>query len=281
MQRTLSESNGWPAAEVLRAIFYPLGCFMDSPETLPRRPEHSVVVLHEAFGVMAVHKPAGLATQAVAGIDSMEARVRQLLQARGQGAYLGIPHRLDRCVSGVMLFATTRRAARKLSRQFERRQIRKRYLALVEPPGAGLLPKPGEIWVDLLAKLPDEPRGWVTSAESPAAKEARTQVAAVGRRDAAVALQLEPLTGRMHQLRIQAACRGMPIVGDRLYGSRRQLEGESEAASSDPRRDEIALAAISIEFTDPGEPNEPGSQVRRRVEVWPWWAEAQDASQPA
>ena len=55
--------------------------------------------------MLAVHKPAGLATQAVVGIDSMEARVRAMLMDRGDGDYLGVPHRLDRCVSGVMLFA--------------------------------------------------------------------------------------------------------------------------------------------------------------------------------
>jgi 23S rRNA pseudouridine1911/1915/1917 synthase len=242
-----------------------------SEQPFPAMETH-VLVLHEACGVVAIQKPAGLATQAVAGIDSMELRVRRMLKARGEGEYLGIPHRLDRCVSGVMLFATTRRAARKLSRQFERRQIRKRYLALVEPPGSGILPKPGEVWVDLVAKLADEPRGWIASAGNPAAKEARTQVAAVGRHQAAVTLQLEPLTGRMHQLRIQAACRGMPIVGDRLYGSTRPLTGS--VFVDDPRQEEIALAAISIEFVDPGEPNKPGSQVRRRVEAWPWWATA-------
>lgn len=242
-------------------------------------PSQDVLVLHEANGVVAVWKPAGLATQAVVGIDSMETRVRQMLDERGEGAYLGIPHRLDRCVSGVMLFATTRRAARKLSRQFERREIHKRYLALVEPPGSGMLPKAGDVWVDLLAKVADEPRAWVTSPADPAAKEARTEVAAVGRQESALALELEPLTGRMHQLRIQAACRGMPILGDRLYGSTRQLEGRSHSAGV--RQEEIALAAISIAFVDPGEPRQPGSQVRRRVETWPWWAAAQGVSQPA
>lgn len=244
-----------------------------------QQPGHDVVVLHEACGVLAVHKPAGLATQAVAGIDSMEARVRRMLKARGEGDYLGVPHRLDRCVSGVMLFATTRRAARKLSRQFERRQIRKRYLALVEPPGSGILPKPGDVWVDLVAKLQDEPRGWVAAAGDPAAKEARTQVAALGRRGAALMLELEPLTGRMHQLRIQAACRGMPILGDTLYGSTRQLDGRT--ASAHARLEAISLAAISIEFVDPGEPHAAETQVCRRVEARPWWADTQGESQPA
>lgn len=230
----------------------------------------AVVVLREASGVIAVHKPAGLATQAVVGIDSMEARVRHLLKTRGDGAYLGVPHRLDRCVSGVMLFATTRRAARKLARQFERRQISKRYLALVQPPGSGVLPKAGDRWVDLLAKVKDEARGCIASPADPLAKEACTVVAAVWRCDAALALELEPQTGRMHQLRIQAASRAMPILGDRLYGSTQPLRGGD--LPTDERQEEIALAAISIEFTEPGRPGEPNTEVRRRIVHWPWWA---------
>lgn len=233
-------------------------------------------VLHESAGVLAVHKPAGLATQAVAGIDSMETRVRAMLAARGEGSYLGVPHRLDRCVSGVMLFATTRRAARKLARQFERRQITKRYLAFAQLPVSGQLPKVGDVWADLVAKLEDEPRGWITTATDPKAKEARTRVVAVWRQAAAVAVELQPETGRMHQLRIQAASRGMPILGDRLYGSTQSLAGD-RAANAVPQ-DEIALAAISIEFTEPGAPAAADSGVRRRVEAWPLWAEPRPAS---
>lgn len=241
-----------------------------SPTDSPLLHPSDVVVLHEASGVIAVLKPAGLATQAVIGVDSMEARVRRLLQERGEGTYLGVPHRLDRCVSGVMLFATTRRAARKLARQFERREITKRYLALVQPPGSGRLPKVGDRWVDLLAKVPDEPRGCLASASDPLAKEACTVVVAVWRAEAAIAVELQPETGRMHQLRIQAASRSMPILGDRLYGSTQPLCGGEVV--TDVRQEEIALAAISIEFTDPGQSGVPGSEVRRRVEHWPWWA---------
>jgi 23S rRNA pseudouridine1911/1915/1917 synthase len=278
----------------------------------------SVVVLHEHAGVLAVHKPAGLATQAVRGIDSMECRVREMLAGRGHDGYLGVPHRLDRCVSGVMLFATTRRAARKLARQFERREITKRYLAIVQAPGSGLLPKAGDLWVNHIFKLAGQARGWIATPDDPVAREARSRVLAVSRQNAGVVLELEPETGRMHQLRIQTACRGMPIAGDLLYGSTVRVGCEKSPASYTPddavktqsiastspqsegARDresphravdgdafhelpngtpfveasfygEIALAAISIEFVDPGEPGNPGSQVRRRIEVQPAW----------
>src|SRR5882724_6090698 len=96
-------------------------------------------ILFEDSSCLAVLKPAGLSTQAPRAIDSLERRVRDWLteQAGSGGAaagdiYLGIPHRLDRPVSGVILFAKTRRAARVISRQFERRQVRKLYWTCVE-----------------------------------------------------------------------------------------------------------------------------------------------------
>ncbi len=189
-------------------------------------------VLVEGGGVVAVAKPAGLATQAPPGMPSAEAWLRARLDA---GAYLGVPHRLDRVVSGVLLLAVTPRAARKLSRQFERREITKTYLALVagEPPAA--LAAGAAEWRDMLVKVPDEPRARIAGAAEPGAREAVT---------------LEPLTGRMHQLRVQAASRGLPIVGDTHYGA-----GPSAlsafAPTVDPRRHAIALHAWQIRYTDP------------------------------
>ena len=111
------------------------------------------MVLLERSGVMALAKPCGLATQAPAGFPSVESWLRDRLPA---GAYLGVPHRLDRAVSGVLLMATTPRAARQLSRQFERRQVTKTYVAIVAP-GAAVSPVAGALleWRDRIAKCPD------------------------------------------------------------------------------------------------------------------------------
>ncbi|MFM7075652.1 MAG: pseudouridine synthase [Planctomycetaceae bacterium] len=120
-------------------------------------------ILFERSGVTALLKPAGLPTQAPAPFSSLEAWLRGRL---APGAYLGIPHRLDRAVAGVMLMATTPRAARKLSRQFERREVEKTYLAILAPrPDAGpwIVGERRE-WVDRLAKVPDEPRAPITAA---------------------------------------------------------------------------------------------------------------------
>lgn len=221
-------------------------------------------VLLEQSGVVAIHKPAGLATQAPSGIASVEGWLRDRL-GRGDDGYLGIPHRLDRAVSGVLLLAITPRATRKLSRQFERREVKKTYLAVVEPVSTATPPPAGAIgeWRDFLRKIPEEARSEIVSAASPGAREAVTAV----HRQATVAgtvLRLEPHTGRMHQLRLQAASRGLPIVGDELYGGR-------PLGGGDVRERPILLHAWRIAYAD------PDSGERVEVEAappdhWPEWA---------
>lgn len=210
-----------------------------------------VKVCHEASGVIGVWKPGGLPSQAPPGIDSVEMWLRDRL---GPGRYLGIPHRLDRAVSGIMLFASTPRAARQLSRQFERRTVQKTYLAVVD---ATATPEPlvtlerdadgRATWEDRLEKVPDEPRARIVMAGG--GKPAITHVRLLGRTPSVggAILELQPHTGRMHQLRVQAAARGLPIVGDLLYGG----PAATIRAIADPRAGVIALHAWRITFTDP------------------------------
>jgi len=217
--------------------------------------------LHHCSGVLAVSKPAGLPTQAVAGLASVEVLVRRQLfgaafaaavaagRSRHPGGFLGVPHRLDRLVSGVLLLATSPRAARQLSRQFERRQIEKTYLAVADPVGAWR-PAVGEAfrWRDAIRKIPEQPRAEIVSAGDPGGREAVTSGRVIAVRDGKLLLQLQPLTGRMHQLRLQAAARGLPLLGDSHYG------GAAAAAAASERP--IALHAWAIDFFDPdtGEP---------------------------
>jgi 23S rRNA-/tRNA-specific pseudouridylate synthase len=222
-----------------------------------------LAIIHDSGGVLAIAKPAGLATQAPAGIPSVESLVREGLfgaavaaaqsagHRRHPGGFLGVPHRLDRAVSGVLLLATTPRAARQLSRQFERREIRKTYLAIVTPSATSTLTRDMDFeWRDTIRKVPDEPRAEivpegtadgrvaVTIGRAVPAAAAGTLLPEVG----TLILELEPLTGRMHQLRVQAASRGLPVVGDTLYGGR---------PLGDPAFTAIGLHAWRITFRDP------------------------------
>lgn len=236
--------------------------------------------LHAAAGVVALSKPAGLPTQAAAGIESLESWLRARLYGPGPAAsrgYLGVPHRLDRPVSGVLLMAATPRAARKLSRQFERRQVRKTYLALVTPASDAALPPGDEMaaveWRDLVEKVDAEPRGRIAAADAATAREAVTlastwlRLPGAGRSPAL--LRLEPLTGRMHQLRIQAAARGLPVVGDLLYG------GVADPAWGDgSRHDAIALHAWRIAYADP----DSGAEVVVEAPLPEGWPDAARAA---
>jgi 23S rRNA pseudouridine1911/1915/1917 synthase len=215
--------------------------------------------------VVGVIKPAGLPTQAPPGIDSMEQWLRG---KRAPGDYLGVPHRLDRAVSGVMLFAATPRAARQLSRQFERRQIVKTYLALTEVPAdsaaaAQMAAGGWQEWIDAVAKVPDQPRARIVAHGEHGSRQAETRARLLGSFVGpdglgAAMLQLQPRTGRMHQLRVQAAARGLPILGDVVYGSRRD----------DPAAAGIALHAWRIAFTDP-DTKEPRELEAPLPEAWP------------
>jgi 23S rRNA-/tRNA-specific pseudouridylate synthase len=210
-------------------------------------------VLFQAAGVVAVLKPAGLATQAPPGVDSVEAWLRAHVVA--PGGYVGVPHRLDRAVSGVLLMAVTPRAARQLSRQFERRQIGKHYVALVREAAAVDEGGVAE-WRDVVEKVPDEARARISARGATGGREAVTLVR-FGARIEGVATEslrlvtLEPLTGRMHQLRVQAAARGMPIAGDSLYGDASKAAWCGMSSGAHSRLSPIALHAWRISYRDP------------------------------
>ncbi|MGB7347061.1 MAG: RNA pseudouridine synthase [Pirellulaceae bacterium] len=198
-----------------------------------------IKILHDGGSVLAVRKPAGLSTQAPIGAESLESRLRDQLQSRRK--YVAFPHRLDRPVSGVILVALTKRTARLLSDQFATRKIEKTYLAWVEGIYAG-----EELWQDSIRKIADQPRGEVCEESADGAKQAETKVQIMrsDTKSGRTLLRLSPVTGRMHQLRIQAAHRGHAIVGDGVYGSANS--GSTTAAKS-----RIFLHAHSITFHDP------------------------------
>lgn len=186
-----------------------------------------LVVLFEDPHCLAVVKAAGLLTQGTtAGERTLEAAVRRYLNPdTPEAPYLGTVHRLDRPVSGVVVWAKTPKAARRLAGQFARRAARKEYWAIVETvrPPPEFNRDQNEVWDDWLA--PADATGVVrmTAPETPGARRAITRV---GRGSAARLpagtswLRLWPETGRTHQLRTQAASRGCPILGDHVYGAR-------------------------------------------------------------
>src|SRR3954467_3740667 len=135
-----------------------------------------LMILFEDNHCLAVAKPAPLLTQGVPpGIPTLEAMVKSYLKDRYHkpgNVYLGIPHRLDRPVSGVVVFARNTKAARRLAEQFSQRQGRKVYWVVVEPNANGGLPPEGGVWEDWLLKIKDEARTERVAPETMGARQA-------------------------------------------------------------------------------------------------------------
>lgn len=200
----------------------------------------SLEVLHHDNHLLALAKPAGLPTVPDDSgdpslLDLARAWVEETYAKPGR-AFLGVVHRLDRPVSGVVLFARTSKAASRLTRQFQQGTTRKTYLAVTHgapSAEAGTL----EQWL-----RKDRARNRVTAfpRETEGAKRAVTDWRVLAREEARTLVELEPKTGRSHQLRVALATLGAPIQGDLRYGPGPALPDRS-----------IALHARALEVQHP------------------------------
>lgn len=219
-------------------------------------------ILYEEPHFLLVDKPAGLFTQAAPGVPSLQVRLARQLKERDQhpgNPFIGLPHRLDRATSGVLLVARNKRALTRFGEQFQSRKIDKWYLAVVE----GIVPPGVHAWDDFLRKVADQPQAEIVAADAEQAKLARMRIEPLATVDGRTLAIVQLLTGRMHQIRLQTAHRGWPIVGDRLYGgSVRQANAmalSAEGAESDapralpedPRDQPHALHAFRLGFRHP------------------------------
>lgn len=219
------------------------------PTTPPPHNLHPTTfqILYEDFHLIVVNKPAPLLTQAPPEIPSLEGMVKAYIKekyAKPAGVYLGIPHRLDRPVSGVVAFARNTKAAQRIHAQFQQHTVRKVYWAAVE---GEVTPETG-VWEDWVRKIAEEARVVRAAEGEPEAKLAMLEYRVVRRLPGnATLVELEPLTGRMHQLRVQAAWRGHPVFGDAAYGTLRAFGPTGEVA----RDRVIALHARRLTLAHP------------------------------
>ncbi|MEO0649287.1 MAG: RluA family pseudouridine synthase [Planctomycetota bacterium] len=184
-------------------------------------------VLHVDNHLLVVHKPAGLPTVPdSSGDESLLERAKVWVGrefAKPGNVFLGVVQRLDRPVSGVLCFARTSKAADRLTRQLKQKRMAKRYLARTLGWTAA---DRGEVEQWLL-KDRVRNRVRVVPAETPESKLAITRWEVRDRRGGLI--ELEPVTGRPHQLRVACSTLGAPIVGDLKYGAPEPLGDQSIA----------------------------------------------------
>jgi 23S rRNA pseudouridine1911/1915/1917 synthase len=201
-------------------------------------------VLFEDNHCLVLNKPAGLLAQGDAtGEPTILDQARAYLKdryAKPGNVFIGLVHRLDRPVSGVVLLARTSKAAARLSEQFRTGAVEKVYWAVVE----GTCPVDEGVWNDTLWKDERSNRVAVVDRETPGGRDAQLAFRVLRREPRRSVLELRPMTGRSHQLRVQLASRGLPIIGDRKYGASSTLL----ALDGLPR---IALHAHRLTFRHP------------------------------
>jgi 23S rRNA pseudouridine1911/1915/1917 synthase len=211
-------------------------------------PRFPLEVICEDGPVIAVNKPPGLIAQgAPVGVDSLVSQVKDYLRKKydkpGE-VYLGVPHRIDRPTSGVVVFSRNSKCAARLAEQFQKRQVKKTYLAVLEHP-----PKDAEgVIEDWLFRVPDHSYVEICSEETPGAKHAQLSYRVLSQKRGRALVEIDLQTGRMHQIRIQFGSRGCPIVGDRQYGAETTFDGHENA---DPRTNPIALHAWKLTLMHP------------------------------
>ena len=204
------------------------------------------MILYEDNEILICHKAAGIAVQnARIGAADMESALKNYLAAKNPGKmpYLGIVHRLDQPVEGVLVFAKTSKAAAGLTKQITAGTVTKEYLAVTDR-----MPEQAKGRLeDFLKKDSRSNTSAVVSASTNGAKKAVLDYEVLGEltdertktgKRILVKVQLE--TGRHHQIRVQMAHAGMPLLGDRKYNS------------EDTARLPLGLCSCHLVFRHPG-----------------------------
>ena len=199
---------------------------------------YGVKVLYEDNHLIVAIKPAGVLSQSDGSnapdmLTILKAYIKDKYQKPGE-VYLGLVHRLDRPVSGVMVFARTSKAASRLSEQIRSRRVEKIYRCVVN----GVLEGEGRL-ENFISK--DEASNTVTvsDVEKPGFKASYLDYRALASKDGMTMAEVKLGTGRSHQIRAQMAHAGHPLIGDQKYGKK------------DNRTKDIALEAYKLSFEHP------------------------------
>lgn len=188
------------------------------------------------------------------GEPTIESRVFDHVSKAYRNPYIGIIHRLDRVTTGVLLFAKRKSTLRKINEQFRNREVKKTYLAIVEAA-----PKKSKATlVNFLSKDRATRKGIVNAAKIKGSVECTLSYEVIGENEFGHLLEVKPITGKFHQIRVQLANIGCPILGDAKYG-----------ATKNDSPNSVALHAWKLAFTNPT--TETAIELIAPLQENAWW----------
>jgi 23S rRNA pseudouridine1911/1915/1917 synthase len=210
----------------------------------------NLTILYEDNHLLFVNKPVNMPVQEDASgdldlLNLVKADIKERYQKPGN-VYVGLVHRLDRPVGGVMVFAKTSKAASRLSNTIRKHEMEKKYLAIVR----GNPDKSAARLEDYLVKNKKKNIVYTSNKENKQAKKALLDFEVLESKKGLTLLSILLHTGRPHQIRVQLASRGLPLYGDQKYGEKVNKPGEqialwsSELAFQHPtKKEEIRITS--------------------------------------
>ena len=175
-----------------------------------------LTILYEDAHLVICLKPPGVLSEDSEKGRCMPALLREHYRAQGKSDYIATVHRLDKIVGGVMVFSRCRQVTGQLTAAIARHEITKEYLAVLR----GHPEKAEDTLTDLLFRDAAHNKSYVVRRMRKGVREARLSYREIARTEALSLVRIQLHTGRTHQIRVQFASRGLPLLGDIRYGSR-------------------------------------------------------------
>ena len=215
-----------------------------------------IKIIFEDNHLLVVEKPVNILSQ---GDDTNDKDMVNLLKQyvkekynKPGNVYVGLVHRLDRPVGGIMVFAKTSKAAKRLNEQIKNHEFKKTYLAVLD----GTLKNKNDKLVNYLYKDEKLKKSMVVDKSHLKAKLSELNYEVIGYNDDKTIVKINLITGRHHQIRVQFSNIGYPLVGDQLYGKENKKQ--------------IMLYAYKLEFIH------PTTKEKMTYQILPNWKELEN-----
>lgn len=213
-------------------------------------------VLYEDNHIIVVEKKPNILSQSdITGDIDLLSMVKRYIKERYNkpgNVYVGLVHRLDRPVGGIMVFAKTSKAAKRLNEQIKNHEFKKTYLAVLD----GTLKNKNDKLVNYLYKDEKLKKSMVVDKSHLKAKLSELNYEVIGYNDDKTIVKINLITGRHHQIRVQFSNIGYPLVGDQLYGKENKKQ--------------IMLYAYKLEFIH------PTTKEKMTYQILPEWKELEN-----